>query len=344
MTWLITGVAGFIGAHVARRLLYDGETVVGVDNLDPYYDPHLKLDRLEGLRHANFTFASGDVSDEGRIMALFNSHRPTHVVHLAAQPGVRHAMKTPVPYARTNLMGTVHVLEAARLTDVEHVVYASSSSVYGETSKVPFSVHEPADHPVSLYAATKRSNELLAHSYSHIYGLPTTGLRFFTVYGPWGRPDMAYYAFARAITQGQPIRIFGDSSALRDFTYIDDIVEGVVRVARKPARPDAQWSPEVPDPATSPAPYRLFNIGRGEQVRLDDMITLLEEALDRQAERVYEAAKPGDVPQTHADVRDLEKAIGFTPQVSLDEGLRRFADWFRGYHEPADQPEGFPAP
>lgn len=331
-TWLVTGAAGFIGAHTVRRLLEQGERVVGIDNLDPYYDPHLKLHRLEQLRHPHFTFTTLDIADESRTYEVFTTVRPKRVIHLAAQPGVRYAMKTPVPYARTNLMGTVHVLEAARLVDVEHVVYASSSSVYGATAKTPFSVHDPADHPVSLYAATKRADELLAHSYSHIYGLPTTGLRFFTVYGPWGRPDMAYYSFAKSILKGTPIRIFGDGSALRDFTYVDDIVEGIARITRQTATPDEGWSPNAPDPASSTAPFRLFNVGRGKQVRLDKMIDVLEDALGLHTERLFEGEKLGDVPQTHADVRGLEQAIGFTPRVSLEEGLTRFAEWFLDYH------------
>lgn len=332
LTWLVTGAAGFIGAHTVLRLLEQGEEVVGVDNLDPYYDPHLKLHRLRQLGHKNFTFTTLDISDEGRTYEVFSTARPDRVIHLAAQPGVRHAKKTPVPYARTNLMGTVHVLEAARLVDVQHLVFASSSSVYGATSKPPFSVHQPVDHPVSLYAATKRADELLAHSYSHIYGLPTTGLRFFTVYGPWGRPDMAYYSFAKSIMDGAPIRIFGDGSAMRDFTYIDDIVEAIVRIARKAATPNENWTPNAPDPATSIAPYRIYNVGRGEKVRLDRMIDLLEGALGRQTERVFEGEKPEDVPQTHADLRDLEETIGFVPRVALEEGIARFAAWFQEYH------------
>lgn len=331
MRWLVTGAAGFIGAHVSRALLDRGEAVVGIDNLDPYYDPHLKLYRLEKLRSPGFTFTTLDIADEGRTYEVFSEVRPDRVIHLAAQPGVRHAMKTPVPYARTNLMGTVHVLEASRLTDVEHVVYASSSSVYGETSKTPFSVHDPAEHPLSLYAATKRADELIAHSYSHIYKLPTTGLRFFTVYGPWGRPDMAYWRFAEAILEGKPIRIFGDGAAVRDFTYIDDIVEGVLRVADRVPEGDPQWTADSPDPATSPAPFRLFNIGRGNQVSVNEMINLLEGALGASTERVHEDTKPGDVPRTHAEVRDLCDAVDFTPHVDLEAGLHEFARWLVDY-------------
>lgn len=332
MIWLITGVAGFIGSHVAARLLEEGQRVVGVDNLDAYYDPNLKLARLGRLNSGNFTFTTLDIADACRTYDVFEEYSPDTVIHLAAQPGVRFAMKTVTPYARTNLMGTVNVLEASRLNGVAHVAYASSSSVYGETARVPFSEHDPANHPVSLYAATKRANEVIAHSYSHIFGLPTTGLRFFTVYGPWGRPDMAYYSFARSIARREPITIFGDSSALRDFTYIDDIVEGVIRIARMAPTPNTDWRPDAPDPATSPAPYRLFNIGRGRQVPLSRMIDLLEAAIGQRAERVYEPSKPGDVTQTYADVGDLERAIGFTPQVDLEDGLSRFAEWFRVYH------------
>jgi UDP-glucuronate 4-epimerase len=335
MTWLVTGVAGFLGAATARALLDRGETVVGVDNLDPYTDPHLKLARLERLRDPRFTFTTLDIADEGRTTEVVADVRPRRILHYAAQPGVRHALRTPVPHARTNLMGTVHVLEAARLTDVEHVVYASSSSVYGETSKLPFSVHDPADHPVSLYAATKRADELLAHSYSHIHGLATTGLRFFTVYGPWGRPDMAYYAWARAILAGEPVRIFGDGSAERDFTYVDDVVEAVLAVADRPAAPDPDWTPDAPDPASSAAPFRLYNVGRGQQHRVTEVIDLLEAALGRAANRVHEAGKPGDVPRTHAEVHDLEDAVGVRPRVELAEGIARFARWLLDHPEHA---------
>ena len=332
MTWLITGVAGFIGSHLTKALLERGERVVGIDNLDPYYDPHLKLYRLEQIRHENFRYTTLDIADEARTYDVFREVRPTRVVHLAAQPGVRHAMKTPVPYARTNLMGTVHVFESARLADVEHVVYASSSSVYGESPNSRFSVRDAVDHPTSLYAATKRSSELLAHAYSSIYGLPTTGLRFFTVYGPWGRPDMAYYSFAESIARSEPVHIFGDGSAVRDFTFVDDIVEGIIRIANRIADPDPDWTPQRPNPATSRAPYRIFNIGRGEQVPIEAMIRLLEQELGREAIRVYEADRPGDLSRTHAEVEDLEDAIGFRPKVSFDEGIREFIKWFREYH------------
>ena len=331
MRWLVTGAAGFIGAHVCQALGSRGDVVAGLDNLIPYYDPALKLARLQQIASPNFRFIPADIADSEAIAAAFDEVQPDGVIHLAAQAGVRHALTNPTSYARSNLMGFVHVLEGCRNHDVEHLVYASSSSVYGETSRTPFSVHDPADHPVSLYAATKRSNEILAHSYSHVYGVPTTGLRFFTVYGPWGRPDMAYYAFAQAIRDGQPVRLFGDGSALRDFTYIDDIVEGILRVADLTAVPNPGWSPTFPDPATSTAPYRLYNIGRGQQHRVDEMIGLLEQLLGRRAIIEREEPKLGDVPQTHAEVDDLEEAVGFRPKVELSEGLARFVDWLRSY-------------
>ncbi|HSK21709.1 MAG TPA: NAD-dependent epimerase/dehydratase family protein [Egicoccus sp.] len=329
--WLVTGCAGFIGFHVTRRLLEAGDDVVGLDDLNDYYDPRLKLARLAQLPDDGFRFRAGDVATPGLLDATVAEHQPTRVIHLAAQAGVRQALLAPLTYARSNLLGFVQVLETCARFDVEHLVYASSSSVYGETSRIPFSVHDPADHPVSLYAATKRSNELLAHSYSHVHGLPTTGLRFFTVYGPWGRPDMAYYSFAEAILAGRPITIFGDGSALRDFTYIDDIVEGVVRVADRIPAPDPAWLPSQADPATSPSPFRVHNIGRGEQHTVDEMIALLERALRRPAHRVYAPPQPGDVSRTHAEVDELFAAVGHRPATSLATGIERFAAWLHDY-------------
>lgn len=331
-TWLVTGVAGFIGSQVAEELLRREQSVVGLDNLDPYYDPQLKLARLNHLRGHNFRFVPADIDDESTVAALFADVEPTHVIHLAAQPGVRHALTHPKPYARTNLMGFVNIVEGCRTHEVEHFVYASSSSIYGETSKVPFSEHEPADHPVSLYAATKRSNELIAHSYSHVYGISTTGLRFFTVYGPWGRPDMAYFAFSRAIATGEPIHIYGDGSALRDFTYIDDIVEAVIRVASRPAESDPTWSASNPDPSSSSSPFRILNVGRGQQVSILEMIELLEDRWGRSVERIFEEEAAGDVPQTFADVRGLADYVDYEAKVSIEAGLARFVDWFKRYY------------
>lgn len=329
--WIVTGAAGFIGSHVVLRLLHRGDEVVGIDNLDPYYDPALKNARLQRLQLPGFRFLPADVADANTVSAIFSDVRPERVIHLAAQPGVRQALITPLPYARTNLMGFVFVLEASQQQGVEHFVYASSSSVYGETSKLPFSERNHADHPVSLYAATKRANELMAHSYSHIYGIPTTGLRYFTVYGPWGRPDMAYFLFARDIMERRPLHVFGDGSALRDFTYVDDIVEGTLRVADQVPSPDPLWKPSHADPASSSAPYRVYNIGRGEQVTLTHMIDLLEEALGQTAQRLYEGQALGDLPETHADVSGLAHDVGFTATVSLKQGLATFANWFIEY-------------
>ncbi|MBW3664463.1 MAG: NAD-dependent epimerase/dehydratase family protein [Actinobacteria bacterium] len=331
-TWLITGVAGFIGSQVAEELLRREHHVVGLDNLDPYYDPQLKRARLDRLRRQDFRFIPADITDESTVATHFADVEPTHVVHLAAQPGVRHALTDPKPYARTNLLGFVNVVEECRTQDVQHLVYASSSSIYGETSKVPFSEHEPADHPVSLYAATKRANELIAHSYSHVYGVPTTGLRFFTVYGPWGRPDMAYFEFSRAIATGEPIHIYGDGSALRDFTYIDDIVEAVIRVALRPAEPDHSWSAFRPNPSSSCSPFRILNVGRGQQISILEMIELLEARLGRSAERIFEDEAAGDVSQTFADVRDLSNYVDYTAKVPVEEGLARFVDWFKEHY------------
>jgi UDP-glucuronate 4-epimerase len=331
--WLVTGAAGFIGAAVSRALLEAGERVVGVDSLDPYYDPGLKrarVGRLEG--YENFEFCRLDLTDGARTEELFARHPPSTVVHLAAQPGIARSLTDPMAYIQNNVVATMNVLEACRHSQVGHLVYASSSSVYGANSRLPFSVHDPADHPVSLYAATKRSNELMAHSYSHLFGLPATGLRFFTVYGPWGRPDMAYYSFARAMAAGDPVTVYGDGNQQRDFTFISDIVEGVIRVARQPPAPDGSWTPDNPDPATSRAPYRLYNIGHGVQVTVNQLIGCLEELLGVKAVRRHEPARAADMPATHAEVEDLQAATGFCPQTPFDLGIERFAEWFREYH------------
>jgi UDP-glucuronate 4-epimerase len=329
---MVTGAAGFIGYHVSRRLAGDRHHVLGIDNINHYYDPKLKSARLEQLAdHGNFHFSRVDLCDARGLADAFETFSPQTVVHLAAQAGVRHSLRHPMDYIQSNVVGFLNVLEECRHREVPHLVYASSSSVYGLNSKLPFSVHDAADHPVSLYAASKRANELMAHTYSHLYGLATTGLRFFTVYGPWGRPDMAAYKFTEAILDDRPITVYGDGSALRDFTYIDDVVEGVVRAARKPAGANPSWSAAAPDPGTSWAPWRLFNIGHGEQVTVRRLIELLEELLGRRAEIVFGPQQPGDVPVTHADTTELDDYVDFTPRVSLEEGLRKFVDWIRAY-------------
>lgn len=330
--WLITGAAGFIGFHVAQRLTAEGEDVLGIDNFDDYYDPMLKKDRVDQLQlRPTFEFRYVDLTDAGAVAHAFESAKPDTVVHMAAQAGVRHSLYRPIEYVDSNVVGFMHLLEGCRHHDVQHLVYASSSSIYGVTSRTPFSEHHPADHPVSIYAATKRAGELMAHTYSHLFELPATGLRFFTVYGPWGRPDMAYYKFAEQMLRGDPITVFGDGEALRDFTYIDDIVEAVVRVSRQPPRGNPEWTRHDPDPASSWHPWRLYNIGHGEQVTINRLIALLERLLDRPVHRIHAAEQLGDVPATHADTTDLEAAIAFSPSTSIEEGLARFAEWLVDY-------------
>lgn len=332
MAWLVTGAAGFIGSHLVRLLVGDGVEVVGVDNLNAYYSPAFKLARLADLDgRPGFQLVRHDLRDHAGTVSLFDRVRPEVVVHLAAQPGVRHALSHPGDYVQDNLVAFLSVLEGARRAEVGHLVYASSSSVYGVTSRLPFSVHDPADHPVSLYAATKRANELLAHSYSHLFSIPCTGLRFFTVYGPWGRPDMAYFLFSEAILDGRPITVNGDGTALRDLTYVDDIVEGVARICRLPPSADPKWSPTAPDPATSRAPWRVYNIGHGEKLTVNRLIELLEGHLGRGAMRVEGPEVPGDVPVTHADVEDLATAVGFAPKWRAEEGLGAFTAWLVDY-------------
>ncbi|MGH1572662.1 NAD-dependent epimerase [Methylobacterium sp. P31] len=330
---LITGVAGFIGNQLALRLLEAGRQVVGIDNLNAYYDVGLKEARLRRLEpFAGHTFARLDLADRAGLDALFRRHDFRTVIHLAAQAGVRHSLTDPHAYASSNLVGFLNILESCRHGGVEHLLYASSSSVYGGVTAMPFSVHQNVDHPLSLYAATKKANELMAHSYSHLFGLPTTGLRFFTVYGPWGRPDMALYLFTRAILQGEPIRVFNEGRMLRDFTYIDDIVSGICALAERPAAPDPAWSGAAPDPGTSSAPYRVYNIGNNEPVALMKMIAHLEEALDRKAEKILLPMQPGDVPATYADIDDLVRDAGFRPATPLKLGIGRFVEWYRSYH------------
>jgi UDP-glucuronate 4-epimerase len=331
---LVTGAAGFIGFHVSQRLLARGDTVVGIDNLNAYYDVRLKHDRLARLQeHPSFQFRQLDLADQAGMTDLFSGQCPERVVHLAAQAGVRYSLTNPRAYVESNLVGFMNILEGCRQNRVQHLVYASSSSVYGANTKMPFSVHDNVDHPVSLYAASKKANELMAHTYSHLYQLPTTGLRFFTVYGPWGRPDMALFLFTRAILSGQPIEVFNEGKMRRDFTYIDDIVEGVVRVTDTIARPNAAWSGMKPDPGTSQAPYRLYNIGNNQPVELLDFIAALENSIGKKADKRLLPLQPGDVPETYADVDDLMRDVGFRPATPIGVGIARFVEWYRSYYK-----------
>ncbi len=331
---LITGAAGFIGHGLALRLLAEGRTVVGLDNLNDYYDPQLKRDRLAELQaYASFRNAEFDMADRERTAALFADEQFDAVVNLAAQAGVRYSLINPHSYVDTNLVGFVNLLEGCRHNGVKHLVYASSSSVYGANTRMPFSVHDNVDHPVSLYAASKKANELMAHTYSHLFKLPTTGLRFFTVYGPWGRPDMALFLFTKAILEDQPINVFNNGNMERDFTYIDDIVEGVVRVIDHVATPNPAWSGDRPDAATSYCPWRVFNIGNNNKEKLMRYIEVLEECLGRKARKNFLPMQDGDVPATYADVTDLVEAVGFKPATSIEAGIKNFVDWYRGYYK-----------
>jgi len=330
---LVTGAAGFIGYHVTKRLLERGDAVVGIDNLNPYYDPKLKEARLQQFRDFDrFEFVRLDVADRAEMASLFRQRRPQRVIHLAAQAGVRYSVENPHAYVDSNVTGFLNVLEGCRHNDVEHLVYASTSSVYGANTKQPFSEHQNADHPVSLYGATKKANEMMAHSYAHLYRLPVTGLRFFTVYGPWGRPDMALFKFTRGILAGEPIPVFNEGRMIRDFTYIDDVAEGVVRILDRVAGPDPKWDGDHPDPATSNAPYRIYNIGNNHPVELMTYISVLEHALGRKAKLDLLPMQAGDVPSTMADVSDLERATGFRPRTSVEEGIARFVTWYREYY------------
>ena len=332
-TTLVTGAAGFIGYHLSRRLVDRGDEVVGIDNLNDYYDVSLKEARLRQLDgRPGFSFRRLDIADTDALLALFAEFRPEVVVNLAAQAGVRYSLKNPYAYVQSNLLGFTNILEGCRRHPVEHLVYASSSSVYGANTKMPFSVHHNVDHPVSLYAASKKSNELMAHTYSHLFGIPTTGLRFFTVYGPWGRPDMALFLFTRAILEGRPIDVFNHGRMRRDFTYIDDIVEGVVRTADRPATANGGWRGDAPDPGTSAAPYRIYNIGNHEPVELLEFIAVLEAKLGVKATLNLLPIQPGDVPATWADVDDLMRDVGFSPSTPIDTGVERFVAWYRDYY------------
>jgi UDP-glucuronate 4-epimerase len=330
---LVTGAAGFIGFQLSRRLLNDGVRVTGVDNLNPYYDVQLKHDRLDQLlSDDNFTFVNLDLVDRTALEDLFGDGDFDVVVNLAAQAGVRYSLTNPHAYVDSNIVGFVNILECCRHHKVKHLVFASSSSVYGANTNMPFSIHHNVDHPVSLYAATKKANELMAHTYSHLYGLCCTGLRFFTVYGPWGRPDMALYLFTKAISEGKPIKVFNHGKMQRDFTYIDDIIEGVVRVMARLPKADTAWRGDKPDPGTSYAPYRLYNIGNNQPVELLEFIEEIEKALGREAQKEFLDLQPGDVPATCADVDDLMQDVGFKPATSIATGIRRFVDWYQDYY------------
>jgi UDP-glucuronate 4-epimerase len=337
MTILVTGVAGFIGFHTARALLARGDKVVGLDNMSAYYDVNLKQARLAQLApHDRFSFVRGDLADKKTIDELFDKHRPPRVIHLAAQAGVRYSLTHPGDYVQSNLVGFSNILEACRHNQVEHLVFASTSSVYGANTRLPFRVHDNVDHPLSFYGATKKSNELMAHSYAHLFRLPTTGLRFFTVYGPWGRPDMALFRFVRQILADQPIDVFNEGHHARDFTYIDDVVGCVIRIVDKVPQSNPAWSGDHPDPSTSSAPYRLYNIGNHRPVQLMDFIACVEMALGRKAKKNFLPLQPGDVPTTYADVADLKAEVGFEPDTPIEEGVRRFVAWYRDYYEPKE--------
>ena len=330
---LVTGAAGFIGSQLSKRLLDNGINVVGLDNLNPYYSVKLKEDRLAQFEgHPRFTFARLDLADRAGMERLFAANRFDVVVNLAAQAGVRYSLKNPQAYIEANIVGFTNILEGCRHHGVKHLVFASSSSVYGANTKMPFSVHDNVDHPVSLYAASKKANELMAHTYSHLYGLPCTGLRFFTVYGPWGRPDMALFLFTDAILKGRSIQVFNHGRMQRDFTYIDDIVEGVVRVMGRLPAPNPAWSGERPDPGTSYAPYKIYNIGNNQPVELNAFIATIESVLGRTAQKEFLDMQPGDVPATYADVDDLMADVGFKPATPIREGIERFVAWYTSYY------------
>jgi UDP-glucuronate 4-epimerase len=333
MKVLVTGTAGFIGYHVAESLLARGDEVVGLDIVNDYYDTTLKEARLARLkRQPGYRHKRHDLADETMMARIFEEEAPDRVVHLAAQAGVRYSLTHPHVYAHTNMVGFLHVLEGCRHAGVEHLVYASSSSVYGSNTRMPFSAHQSVDHPVSLYAASKKANELMAHTYAHLYGLPTTGLRFFTVYGPWGRPDMAMFLFTEAILRGEPIQVFNHGRMQRDFTYIDDIVEGVVRVLDRVPQGDPAWRSDAPDPASSAAPYRIYDIGNHSPVELMHVIETLERSLGREAIKEFVDIQPGDVPATFADVADLKRDVGFAPDTPIEQGIERFVTWYREYY------------
>ncbi len=331
---MVTGTAGFIGNHLAIKLLERGDEVIGIDNLNDYYDVNLKLARLERIKdHANFTDIRADIADRERMEQLFKQHQPQRVVNLAAQAGVRYSIENPHAYIDSNIVGYLNILEGCRHNKVEHLVYASSSSVYGANESMPFSVHDNVDHPLSLYAASKKANELMAHTYSNLYNLPTTGLRFFTVYGPWGRPDMALFLFTKAIKEGKTIQVFNYGKHRRDFTYIDDIVEGIIRTLDNVAKPNPDWSGKKPDSGTSKAPWRVYNIGNQSPVELMDYIETLEKYLGKTAEKELLPLQPGDVPDTYADVEALVQDVGYKPNTTIDQGIEKFVTWYDQYYK-----------
>ena len=334
MKILITGTAGFIGNTLAQKLLERGDEVIGIDNLNDYYDVNLKLARLDKIKnHDNFTEVKINIEDRDAVAAAFKKHQPQRVVNLAAQAGVRYSLVNPHAYIDSNIVGFTNILEGCRHNDVEHLVYASSSSVYGANKKMPFSVHDNVDHPVSLYAASKKANELMAHTYSHLYQLPTTGLRFFTVYGPWGRPDMALFMFTKNILEGKPIDVFNYGKCKRDFTFIDDIVEGVTRTMDSVSKPNPDWSGENPDCGTSYAPFKIYNIGNNQPVELQYFIDVIENSLGIKAQRNMMPLQPGDVPETYANVDDLINDVGFKPATSIEDGIARFVAWYRDFYK-----------
>jgi len=332
---LVTGGAGFIGFHVSKRLLERGDQVSGLDNLNEYYDVKLKQARLDRLVHSHYSFSKTDIADRQTMAELFAAEKYDVVINLAAQAGVRYSLKNPYSYIDSNIVGFTNILEGCRQNQVKHLVFASSSSIYGINAKTPFSVSDNVDHPVSLYAASKKANELMAHTYAHLYGLPCTGLRFFTVYGPWGRPDMAYFSFTKAILEGKPIDVFNHGDMQRDFTYIDDIVEGVVRIIDRIPQPNPQWDRTHPDPGSSYAPYKLYNIGNNTPVGLNTFITLLEKSLAKKAIKNYLPMQAGDVPTTYADISDLIQDVGYKPSTTIDVGIAKFAKWYKDYYRVA---------
>ncbi len=334
MKILITGAAGFIGFHTARKLLQQGNDIIGIDNINDYYDPNIKIARIALLKEFdNFKFYKADITDKNLLNSLFKEHAVQRIIHLAAQAGVRYSIENPYAYIDSNIIGFINILECARHFNVEHLTYASSSSVYGANENMPFSIHKPVDHPLSLYAATKKSNELFAHSYSHLYNIPTTGLRFFTVYGPWGRPDMALFLFTKAILEGKSIDVFNYGKMKRDFTYITDIVEGIVRVSAHPAQPNTAWNGLTPDPASSKSPYRIYNIGNNNPVELMDFITAIEDTLGIKAKINLLPLQSGDVPATTADVTDLIQDLKYKPHTNIETGIRNFIAWYKEYYK-----------
>ncbi|MEB6206289.1 NAD-dependent epimerase [Mammaliicoccus sciuri] len=333
MDILITGTAGFIGSHLAKKLIKQGHQIVGLDNINDYYDVTIKKDRMKSIGNANFTFYKINLEDESAMNEIFENEKPQVVINLAAQAGVRYSLENPRAYIDSNIVGFTNILECSRHHKVEHLIYASSSSVYGANTSKPFSTSDNIDHPLSLYAATKKSNELMAHTYSHLYNLPTTGLRFFTVYGPWGRPDMALFKFTKAIVNDEEIDVYNHGNMMRDFTYVDDIVEAISRLVKKPAEPNPEWSGANPDPSSSYAPYKIYNIGNNSPVRLMEFVEAIENKLGKKAKKNYMDLQPGDVPETYANVDDLFKNIDFKPETTIQDGVNQFVDWYLDYYK-----------